>query len=205
MALRGLTPSERLELLELLEARERNKPEPVVDNRLSIADLFGAVVDEAAQKSGDRVAYIEADRVHQAAIRRHTARLAKDRPHSDAPPSLDALQREYQHIVEVTRADGAPPADEVVRPPAPAPLPDDSLDRLKRAAGRRGVIPRDLLLDSVIGATEQEQQRRAEERAQQSIRAEQDARYYKPTPPEALADFRGHTEAPLTPPSYSDC
>jgi hypothetical protein len=214
MALAGLNQNEKLELLELLELREQNKPEPVIDTRPSLDELFHSYNDKLAERSGDPAAWRAADEAHRAAFDRHIGRLSPApparkstvlrRPTSEEMQTLfDEVHARVREATDCARRDGCPPANEInFRKPEEI---DDELGRLKNAVARKGIIPRDLLLDAVVGNTEQqEQQRRAEERAHQSIQAEQDARYYKPAPTEALADFRGHAEPPLAPPAYPD-
>jgi hypothetical protein len=170
-ALSGLSLEDKRELLELLEQLEEQKPEPVVDIRPSLESFCDQIRDEVAAKSGNRDGYLAADAAHQAAVKRITARLARERPNLDAPPSLEALCQDFQEVTELARSEGFPPAE--VRPPEPATEPDDPLDRLRRSAVRRAPLARDELLDVVLGRTEeQEQQRRAEERAQRAAATE---------------------------------
>jgi hypothetical protein len=184
---------DKRELLELLEQLEEQKPELVFDNRVSIEELFSAALNGAAQKSGNAEAYIEADRAHRAAIDRHTERLRKERPLPDGA-GLPELQERYAEAVEAACADGHPPADELIKPPAPPKLEADPLERMKRAT-----LPKATLRD-----VEDTQVRHAESVVYESIRAQQDAHFYRPVPEQRLNDFRGRTDAPLVPPPYSD-
>jgi hypothetical protein len=192
-ALNGLTAMERSELLTLLERRATEEAEQPRDDRTPIAELFANAVDEAAAGSGDAAAYAEADTLHETAVRRHTERLLKGRPMPDGV-GLPELQRLYAEAMESARRDGCPPAWELVKPPAPAPLPVDSLERLKKAS-----VPRSVMRD-----IQDTQVRHAESVVYESIRAKADAHFYRPVPEQRLADFRGNTETPLTPPTYSD-
>jgi hypothetical protein len=191
-ALSRLTTAEQQELLQLLEILAREEAEQPRDDRPSIEQTFAAVRDEYATKSGDPARYAEADAAHAAAVRRISARLVKQRPRSDAPPTPAALWSEFQEVTAQARDAGAPPADEIVKPPAPAKLEPDPLERLKLASTRRGgIVPKDMLLDSVIGATEERQR---EERVQRAAATEV---------VDKLDGFRGI--GPVNyPPSYPD-
>jgi hypothetical protein len=191
--LANLTMPEKTELLRLLQARQQIEDEAPRDDRPSIAETFATIRDEYAARSSDPTAYAEADTMHAAAVQRISARLAKERPRTEAPPSLNALWGEFQEVTQLARDAGTPPPDEVVRPPEPErPPQDDPLDSMKRASvcrTRHGSID----LDDVLAATEE---RRSEERAERAAIAEQ-------VPEDKLAPYRG-TAPPLQPPSYSD-
>jgi hypothetical protein len=194
VALSGLTLAEKTELLGLLEQRERLEAEAPPDTRPSIEETFGTLRDECAARSSNPAAYVEADDAHEAAVRRHSARLARERPRSAEPPTLAALWDEFQEVIELARHEGHAPAGEVVRPPEPPPPPQDPLERIRKAT-----LPKATLRD-----IEDSKTRTAEERIYKSIRDEQDARFYRPQAPEVLSDFRGHAEPPLVPPTFPD-
>jgi hypothetical protein len=176
----------------LLLAREQIEAEQAPDTRPSIAEVFGACVNEAAERSADRVAYRTASASHTTSVKQHTARLMKERPMPDGAGLAD-LQRLYVAAVEAAGAEGHGPADELIRAPEPAPLPVDPLERARKAT-----LPKATLRD-----LEDTKTATAEERLYSSIRAEADARYHRPAPPELLADYRG-SDPPLHPPSYND-
>jgi hypothetical protein len=83
---------------------------------------------------------------------------------------LDALYERFSSLRAEAKAlaiaDGY--SDPCDAPRKPEEAEDDQLDRLRRAVTRRGgPLPRDLLLDSVIADTqEQQEHRRAQERAE---------------------------------------
>jgi hypothetical protein len=187
-----LTTAEQQELLQLLEIRAREEAEAPRDDRTPIAELFRSVEDEAAEASGDPPAYRTASASHTTAVKRHTERLLKGRQLSEQV-GLVELQTIYTEAVEASRVEGCLPAWEVVKPPAPPPPEPDPLERMRKAAGRRAPLARDELLDVVLGRTEQEQQRRVEERQRAAATEVVDK----------LADFRN--QGPLNyPPTYPD-
>jgi hypothetical protein len=192
-ALSGLNPTERAELLQLLEIRAREEAEQPRDDRPSIELLFSAAVDEAAEASGDPQGYRTASASHRSAVKQHTERLLKVRPMPDGA-GLAELQRLYVEAVEAARAEGHGPADELIRKPPPAKLEPDPIELVRRKA-----LPRTVLRD-----LEDTQTRTAETAIYESIRSQQDAHFYRPVPEQRLSDFRGSTDAPLHPPAYPD-
>jgi hypothetical protein len=126
-------------------------------------------------------------------VQRISARLARQRPRSDAPPTLASLWSEFQEVTQLAREAGALPAEEVVKPPAPPKPEPDPLERMRKATLPKAVL-RDL---------EDTKTRTAEEQVYSSIRAQADAHFYRPVPEQRLNDFRG-SEPQLHPPHYSD-
>jgi hypothetical protein len=114
-ALAGLNPQERLELLTLLEQRDRTEAERPIDDRPPLWRVFGGQEletfiraaghdpeklpdgpladklcnefnrDRAAAQSVDPVAYVKAWEVHRAAMQKHLARLKAELPPFELP------------------------------------------------------------------------------------------------------------------------
>jgi hypothetical protein len=81
-----------------------------------------------------------------------------------------------QQATDLARADGFPPADEVVpqaKAPIAATMPADPLDSAKRAAMRRAPLARDELLEAVLGQTEERERQEAADRADRAAAAEE--------------------------------
>jgi hypothetical protein len=136
--LANLPLEDRTRLLRLLLAREQIEAEQAPDTRPSIAEIFDAVRDEYAAKSGDPSAYVEADRAHTAAIQRISARRSKERPRTETAPTLDALWCEFLEVTQLARDAGAPPPDELIKRPPPTKPEADSLEK----TARRKSLPR---------------------------------------------------------------
>ena len=117
-ALNGLSLDDKRELLELLELREQNKPEPVIDNRPTLDELFLSYNDQLAERSGDPDAWRAADEAHRDAYQRHMDRLSSERPRLPGQPTLDLMYQLFRELdalaTEAAIADGHPPADQVV-------------------------------------------------------------------------------------------
>jgi hypothetical protein len=209
-ALNGLSLDDKRELLELLESREQNKPEPLIDNRPTLDELFHSYNDQLAERSGDAAAWASANRAHQSAYEKHLARLspppARRTTVARHPTAeeMHALFAEAHTLVteaiECARADGYPPASEInFRKPEEI---DDPLARMRKAAGKRAPLARDELLDVVLGVTEDRQRedaehRKARELVELAARAETEKN-------EKLSWFRDPEGVARQPPSYSD-
>jgi hypothetical protein len=172
-ALRGLSREAKAEVLELLELREQNKPEPVIDNRPSIDEMFRAVEPSSAWDMAVDQHYQRLDRATPWPVDLHGISVGD---------SLSAMHERFESLQAqaeaLARADGHQDPSTMARKPEEAE--DDQLERLQRAVTRRGgPIPRRDLLDSVIANTQeqQEQQRKAE-------------RVAAPPADDRLADFR---------------
>jgi hypothetical protein len=195
-ALARLSTSQQQELLTLLEILRREEDERPVDTRTPIAELFGNLRDQYASKSDDAAAFKVAWDRHEAAAAEHFKKLEAERPPPAAWPGIAAIMAWHAERRAEAKAlattDGCPD-------PCDAPRKPTKLEEDPREAMLRKSLPRATLRD-----LQDTQSRHAESVVYESIRAEQDAHFYKPVPEQRLNDFRGRTDAPLTPPTYSD-
>jgi hypothetical protein len=142
-ALAGLNSAERIELLGLLEARERNEAERPVDTRPPLSSLFHEFAPgTAAQKSGDPDEYLRKHKAHEERRAVHATRLERQRPSPDDHPSLSELFAVFRAAGEAAEADGYPNPG---RAPAPTPeepeLNTDMEDRGGRREGAARPLP----------------------------------------------------------------
>jgi hypothetical protein len=89
-ALAGLGPSERLELLGLLEQRERVEVEQALDTRKPISEYAEEALHVTAQQSEEPAAYLAAHARYEARCDEHFERLVQERPLAD-----DATVQEF--------------------------------------------------------------------------------------------------------------
>jgi hypothetical protein len=141
-SLAGLNPTERFELLALLEASAAREAERPIDSRPPLSSLFlEFAAATAAQQSGDPDEYLRKHAAHEARRAFHIARLERQRPASEVRPTLAELYAEFTAAGEAAEADGYPKPGRAAAPPSE---PDLSTDmeatpepRRPRLGGRR--------------------------------------------------------------------
>ena len=113
-ALNGLNPSEKRELLQLLEERDRAEAERPIDDSPSFDELFRDTTAEEAAASADPEGFLNAHAAHMECYERHAARLEAERPEpSDLIESMEWFRGICEEASARATADGFPPARDV--------------------------------------------------------------------------------------------
>lgn len=117
--LAGLSPVERLELLQLLQAQEVTEAErparwkEIDAHRVPIEHYLKAVKQEYAGRTADPAAYLAALDAHEAAAAVHRERLRAEREAPDsAEAHLAAFADVWRQAAELATRDGFPHPDQ---------------------------------------------------------------------------------------------
>jgi hypothetical protein len=146
--LNRLSPSERTELLGLLERREAERVE---DTRPPVQHMILEIFFEDADKSDDPDAYLDQMLAHGRCRRKHLEEMSAATP----PPSQDGPRPPLEELIvssmvdldEATRlaiADGFPPPTITAKQKPPA---EPTASEVQSRAWRRATLPRDVQLD----------------------------------------------------------
>jgi hypothetical protein len=132
-ALAGLNPAERLELLRLLEVRAAAEADQVPDERKPLSTLAEEALQEAAARSGDPAAFLEAHRQHAERRELHLPRLLPALSETaDIKAYLAEFWQAWVRAGELAAADGFPKPESrslAPKPPVAEPSPAPRLPR----------------------------------------------------------------------------